>query len=95
MAVLHRERQVIDKERDIREVNSGPTQLQPIRNVLQPLTVGSRYLPFTLVMVSMLGMYFTISKGNHAIGMSHGYPLFSNVPFSFFTAHSRVGFGFS
>lgn len=86
---------VRDKERDIREGSSGPTQLQPIRNVLQPLTGGGRYLPFTLVMVSMLGMYFTISKGNHAIVMNHGYPLFANVPFSFFIAYSRVGSGFS
>ena len=57
MALLHRERQVIDKERDIREVRSdthvlcsGATQLQPIRSVLQPLTLGSRYLPLMLVL---------------------------------------------
>ena len=57
MALLHCERQVVDKEREIREVrsdtyilSSGLTQLQPIRSVLQPLTIGSRYLPFTLVL---------------------------------------------
>ena len=57
MALLHRERQVIDKERDIREVrsdthvlSSGPTQLLLIRSVPHPLIIGSRYLPFTLVL---------------------------------------------
>ena len=57
VALLHCERQVIEKERDIREVrsdicilNSGPTQLQPMRRVLHPLTIGSCYLPFTLVL---------------------------------------------
>ena len=50
VAFLHCEGQVVDRERDIREVSSGPTQLQPIRNVLQPLTIGSRSLPSMLVL---------------------------------------------
>ena len=56
-ALWHCEGQVIDKERDIGEVknnkrvlSNGLTQLQPMRSVLQPLTIGSRYLPFMLVL---------------------------------------------
>ena len=35
---------------DARVLSSGPTQVQPIRGVSQLLTIGGRYLPFTLVL---------------------------------------------
>ena len=56
-ALLQYGEQAIDKERDIREfrsdahvLHSGPTQAQPIRGVLQLLTIRGCYLPFTLVL---------------------------------------------
>ena len=56
-ALLQRGEQAIDKEMDIKKarsdarvISSGLTQAQPIRGVLYHLTIGGRYLPFTLVL---------------------------------------------
>ena len=50
--------QTLDKERDIKDVrsdtrviNSGPVQTQPIKGVLQHLTMGGCYLLFVQVLV--------------------------------------------
>ena len=71
-ALLQRGQQAMDKERDIREarsdarvISSGPVQAQPTRGVLYHLTIGGRYLPFTLVL------------GVHARCISHPSPRWS------------------
>ena len=88
MALPDCEKQVIDKERDFRVVKSdthvlsnGLFELQPLRSVRQSLTIGCCYLRFTLVLGVHARHVLHSLPGNHALVMSHGYPLFANVPF--------------
>ena len=97
VALLCRGEQVIDKERDIREVRSGthilsngPAHPQPMSGVLLPLAIGGRYLPFMLVLDVHARRIFHSSLGWSRCWHELKYSSFANVLFPFLTACSRV-----